>query len=99
VALHASQGRVHSSEWIIRIRSVIEVDGGPIARGVAGIARRRKASRHMARIVCLGPVALVTSETGNRQRCVVVVRVALRAGNRGMGASQREDRVVIECRG
>ena len=68
MSLHASQGRVHSCERVICIRSVIEVDGGPIARGVAGIARRRKASRHVARIVCSGPVALVTSETGNRQR-------------------------------
>lgn len=77
---------------------VIECRSGPACRGMARIASCREASRCVVRIVGPGVIRLVTAIAGRGQRRVVVVHVALRAGDvRRVISRQRERRgVVIE---
>lgn len=51
----------------------------------------------MIRIRGAIPVLLMASVTGSRQRCVVVVDVALHTGNACVSSCQWEYRGVIEC--
>ena len=98
VALGAWHSRVRARQRIIRIRSVIEVDVRPIRRVVTRFARGWECNRGMVWIGRTFPVRLVAAVAGGRQRCVVVVGVALRACHRCMRSRQREYRGVIEAR-
>ena len=49
----------------------------------------------MARIGCTRPVRFVASVAIRRQRCVVVIHMALGAGYGRMGAGQWKRRVVV----
>ena len=77
---------------------VVERGSGPAGRGVARVASRGEASRLVIGIRGPGVIRLVTAIAGRRQRRVVVVHVALRAGHvRRVISRQRERRgVVIE---
>ena len=98
VALHAGERRVNSGEWIVGVRRMIEVDGGPVRRRMAGVAGGGKSCCSVRRVCGAIPIRLVAAEASSRQCCVVVVDMALRARNGGMSASQREDRSMIERR-
>ena len=98
VALCARHSRVRARQRIVRISSVIEVDVCPVRRVVARFAGRRERNRGMVWIGCTLPVRLMAAVAGGRQRCVVVVGVALRACHRCMRSRQREYRGVIEAR-
>lgn len=96
VALRACQRGVHPRERVVGILGVVEVDGCPARCGVAGIAGRRKCRCSVIGVRGASPIRLVASVAVCRQRCVVVIGVALCARHRGVGASQREYRRVIE---
>ena len=49
----------------------------------------REAGRHVVGIRRPGEIRLMAGVAGRRRRCVVIVGVALGAGQRGMSASQR----------
>ena len=87
--------RVTVIRWEVR---VVERGSGPAGRGVARIASRRETSGLVIGIRGPGVIRLVTAIAGRWQRRVVVVHVALRAGDvRRMISRQRECRgVVIE---
>jgi len=78
---------------------VVKRDRGPVAGAVAGCASRREARARMAGIRGFVEVALVAAVTGGWQRFVVVVGVALGAGDGGVGPGQWEHSGVIERRG
>lgn len=98
MALRATQRRVRARQRVVGVERVIELRIQPVGRRVAGVAGVRQVERHVARIAAAREVRLVASEAVLRQRCVVSVRVALRACDRGMGARQGEHRRVIERR-
>ena len=77
------------------IKSRIQPGGG----GVAGLARGRKSCRYVVGVGCSLVVLLMTPIAGGRQSGEIVVHVATGAGQRGVGAGQRERRVVVvKCR-
>src|SRR5579859_7841450 len=86
MALHASDGCVESGESVIRVHGVVERHPchGPIVIGVAGVAVCRESGSCVARVIGTGEVGLVAAVAVGRDRGVVVVGVALRAGQRGM---------------
>ena len=96
MALNTGQRSMQSGQRVIRIDRVIEIDIGPVRRRMACVASRREPGTHMVGICGSLPVRLMASVTARGQRRVVVVRVALRAGDRGMRPRQREDRRVIK---
>ena len=80
--------------------SVIECRARPGSGRVAGLARRREAGGRVVRIRRARVIGLVAAVAGCRQRAgVVAVHVAVRAGNRGVRAGQRERGVVVVERG
>jgi hypothetical protein len=74
---------------------VIERRSRPCARGVTGGARRREPCRGVVRIRGAGVVRLVAPIASRRQRCVVVVHVAVCACHGGMSSREREGRSVV----
>ena len=64
---------------------------------MAGSAGSGEADLYVVGVVGSGIVRLMAGVTIRGHGCVVVVGVALRAGQRCMRARQREDRCVIEC--
>ena len=96
VALDAGERGVNAGERIVGVDGVIEVDGRPVGCVVAGVAGGGESSRSMSRVGGSVPVCLVTAEAGGGQSCVVVIGVALDAGQRGVCAGQRKDYVVIK---
>jgi len=80
-------------------RIVIESRTRPLRRVVAGIAGLRKTSRHVIGIRRHLVFRQMAGDAGGRQRRVLVVDVASKAGDRGVLAGQRELRcAVIEGR-
>lgn len=77
---------------------MIEVHRRPARRVMARVARRRERCRCVSWIRRSGPVGTMASITIRRQGCVVIVGVALCAGNGSMRPGQRKDRCVIESR-
>jgi len=67
VALHASQGRMHSCQRVVGIKRMIECDSGPCGCVVAGIARRGKRRSDVARIAGPCKVRLVAAIAGRWQ--------------------------------
>ena len=63
---------------------------------MAGIASGREVRRNVTRIIGAGEISLMAAVAVGGNRCVVVIGVALGAGQRGMEAQQREHRGVIE---
>lgn len=98
VALRAAQRGMHASQRIVRILGVIKRDIRPVGGRVAGFARSRETGGRMIRVCRSSPIRLMTSEACRRQSCVIVVRMALRAGHSRMRPRQRKDRGVIEAR-
>lgn len=98
MALNAGQSRMHPRKRVVRIRCMIECDRCPVRRRMACVARGRERRRDMIWIRGSGEISLVASVTSRRQGCVVVVGVALCAGNRGMRSSQWKHRSMIERR-
>ena len=98
VAFDAVHGDVRAGE---RERSVVVIErcSGPGSRGVAGIASGWEACRCVSRIGGSVPIRRMASVTGSGQSCVVVIHVALCAGNGGMRAGEWERRVVVIERG
>lgn len=74
---------------------VIECGAGPTGRGVARLARSREASSRMIRVRRVLVISLVAAVARGRQRRVVIVHVATRAGSVYVGAGQRECSVVV----
>jgi len=71
-----------SGEWIVSIQGVIEIDVGPVRSRVARVAGRGEPCCRVARVCRSIPIRLVTAVAGRGQRAVVVIRMALRAGQR-----------------
>ena len=92
VALRAGQRRMHARQRIIRVLRVVEVDVCPIRCGVARVARGWEASRSVVGIRRAVPIRLMATEARCGQSRVVVISVALRAGDRGVRARQWENR-------
>jgi len=80
MALGAGQRGMSSGQRIVGIHCVIEVDVGPVRRRMAGVAGRGKPGSRMARVCRSVPIRLVAAVAGRGQRAVVVIGVALRAG-------------------
>lgn len=98
VTLNAGQGRVHARQRVVRIQRVVEIDGSPVARVVARIARCRETSGSVPGIIRPGPVCLMAAEACRRECRVVVVGVTLHARKCCVNASEREYRSVVERR-
>lgn len=97
VALDATQRRVRARQSIVGIHRVIESDRGrPVDRVMARVASRREARGRVIGIRGSRPVCLMAAEASRRQACVIVIRMALRASQRGVCAGQREHRRMIE---
>jgi len=77
---------------------VIEARSSPVSRGVAGRAGGGETRCDVRRRVGTGVIGLVARVAIGRNRCVIVICVALYARQRGMGAGEREDSCVIEGR-
>ena len=78
---------------------MIERSVGPTDRRVAHRAVRRESRRYVARIIRSVEICLMARIAIRRQRCVVVVGVALRAGHCPMRPGKRESGLgVIERR-
>ena len=94
-------GSAHSiSSAVVRGEpSVVERGSRPRRRGVARLAGGGKSCRGMVRVGRILIVRFVTGVAIGRDRCVVVVHVAICAGHRGMCARERESRVVVIERG
>lgn len=99
VTLRAGERGMRSAQRIVGIQRVIKVDVRPVCCVVARFAGGWEAGGNVAGIRRSFPIGLVTSVASRRQRAVVVVRVTLRAGQRGVCPSQRKYRSVIERRG
>ena len=93
VALGAGHGGMRASER--EHGRVVEGRGGPGCCGVAEGAIGGESGGHMSGIGGAGKVCLVAAIAGGGQRCVVVVGVALRAGNGDVRAGEREGSVVV----
>lgn len=78
---------------------VVERGSRPRRRGVARLACGGESCCGMVRVGRILIVRLVTGVAIGRNRCVVVVHVAICAGHRGMCACERESRVVVIERG
>lgn len=74
---------------------VIEGGAQPARSGVTSGARCWEAGRYVIRVVRALVVRLVTAVTVGRDRGVVVVHMAARACDRGVGSGQRETGVVV----
>ena len=94
MAFHAIHGCVRAGQREGRV-VVIECRSGPRTRRVTGVASRRETRRDVIRIGRAIPVGLVAPIACRGQRRVVVVCVALRTGNCGVCAGQRERCVVV----
>src|ERR1035441_8590031 len=87
---------MESRQGPVGIQRVIEGDGGPAGRVVAGVASGGESRCDVTGIRGSCEIGLVAAVAGGGQGCVVVIGVALGAGERGMSAGEREDRGVIE---
>ena len=94
MTFHAIHGCVSAGQGERRV-VVIECRSSPRCRGVASVAGSRKSRGSMIRIGRAIPICLVAPIAGRGQGGVVVVCVALRTGNCGVGAGQRECCVVV----
>ena len=88
---------MHSSQWVVCIKRVVESDCRPVTGVVTGIASSRKGCGNVIWIRRSSEICLVAAVAGGRQARVVVVRVALGAGHGGMSSGQREDRCMIKA--
>lgn len=100
MALRARERGVHARQRIARICRVIEGCIRPVDSAVADRAVLREACRHVRRIAGAVEFTAVAAVARRRQRCVVVVHVALAARSSRMRASEREAcfRMVERCR-
>ena len=96
MALSALHRCMHSGQWILRVRRVIEGDGGPVRCAMAGFAGRGESRRGVIWICRPLPVVLMAPIARGGQCLVIVVRVTLRALHRCMRSGQWEHRRVIE---
>jgi len=96
VALDTGESGVSSRQRIVGIRRVIECDGGPVARVVAGVARGRKCRGNVTGIRGPGEISLMAAIAGCGKGGVVVICMALGARNSRMGTGQRKHRSMIE---
>jgi len=71
---------VSSGQWVVGIQCVIEVDVDPVSSRMARVAGRGEPCSRVARVCRSIPIRLVAAEAGRRQRRVVVIGMALRAG-------------------
>lgn len=85
VALYAVHGRVCAGQWEWRV-VVIERCPSPRSRRMTSVTGGREARRRMVRVGGPVPVGRVTAIAVCRQRCEVIVRVALRTDKRGVCA-------------
>lgn len=99
MTLAALQAAVRPSQRPSRAR-MIKDRGRPVGSRVAQLARLRETRSHVIRAVRGSVFRAVASVTVGRDRCVVVVLMAVGAGHRRMLPRQREARiVVVEDRG
>jgi len=98
VALRASHGSVEAGQGVICIGRVIERNGGPVTRVMAGVARGGEGYGDVIRIRSASEICLVAAVAIGRQRGVVVIRMALRACKRGMRSGQRKHGSMVEGR-
>lgn len=89
MALGALQRRVRARQREAGSR-VIERSTAPVGRGVALIARGREAGLRVIWSRCALVVLQMALGAGTAGQAVVVIHVALRAGERGMEPGQRE---------
>ncbi len=92
VTLIAEQVYVRASQSKARHRVVIERSACPCRRGVALLASRREARRHVIRIFRGVEICLMTIHTSGWRAFVLTVHVALRAHERLVRTGQRESR-------
>ncbi len=97
VALDTSQRCVHAGQRVVCIGGMIECDRCPVACVMAGIARRGERGGCVIGIAGGIPIGSVAAEAVDWQRSVVVVRVALRAGQFRVRAGERKHGRMIEC--
>jgi hypothetical protein len=95
MALRALQRCMHSRQRIVRIDGVIKIDVRPCGGVVARVAGGRKRNGGVIRIGCILEVRLMTAKARRRQCRVVVVHVALSAGNRRVRSGEWKRRVVV----
>ncbi len=97
MALRALQGGMRAGQGVIRVQRVIEGgDRRPCGVAVAGVACGRESRGRVAGVGGSVEVRLVATDAGGGNRRVVVVGVALRAGQRSVRTGQREHRRVVE---
>jgi len=89
VTLGAGDLGVGAGQWELS-RVVIEGRPGPVGGAVAGSARGGEAYRRVGRTVGLVEIGLVASDAVSGQSGVVIVDVALGAGDLGVGAGKWE---------
>lgn len=80
MALRAGQRSVRTRQRIVRVERMIEIDVCPVRCGVAYVAGGGESGGSVTRVGCPIPIGLMAAETIGRQRCVVIVGVALCAG-------------------
>ena len=98
MAGRARDRRVLARQWKLR-RIVIERRSQPLGGVVAGLAGLREAGRDVVRRRRFLIIRQVARDAGGRQRRVLAVGMALRAGGRRVLAGEREfSRAVIEGR-
>lgn len=85
MALRALQCCVHSGQRIVRIQGVIEIHARPCGGVMTGVAGGREGDGRVVWIGGVLEVGLVTTKAVRWQCAVVVVGMALRAGNCCMG--------------
>ncbi len=98
MALDTRQCCMRSGQRIVGVERMIEIDICPVRGCVAGVTRSWETCGYVIRISGSGPIGLMASVTGGRQRRVVVVGVALCAGHRSVSACKWKHRGMIERR-
>lgn len=89
MALDAGDLGVGSGQWELGL-AVVEGRTGPVGCAVAGSARRGEAGRHMRRTLGVIEIGLMAPDAVRGQGRVVIVDVASRTGDLGVGAGQWE---------
>lgn len=98
MTLDASQRGVHPRQGIVGVGCMVEIDVGPVRRGVARVTGGGETGCDVTRIIGPGEIGLVTAVAVGGKCGVVVVHVALRTWDGCMSAGQRKYRRMIERR-
>ena len=97
MALCASQRRMHSRKRIVGVHRVVECDGRPVGGCMAGVTCRWESGCNVIGIRSPRKGCLVAAVARCRKCRVVVVGVALRAGDSSMRTRKWKHRSMVEC--